>query len=63
MELDIYLRKAVLGQKSISFIGPKLWSKINNDLKTVLATNSFTHALKKEMLINLIIWSNKIIII
>ena len=46
------LRKTVLGQKSISFLGPKIWSKINNDLKTVLMTNSFTHTLQKEMLNN-----------
>ena len=49
------LRKTVLGQKSISFLGPKIWSKINNDLKAVLMTNSFTHTLQKEMLNNLII--------
>ena len=61
--LDIPLRKTVLGQKSISFLGPKIWSKINNDLKTVLTTNSFTDILKKEMLNNLIILKNKIITI
>ena len=54
MGLDIPLRKTVLGQKSVSFLGPKTWSKINNDLKTVLTTNSFNHILKKEMLKNLI---------
>ena len=48
-------RKTVLGQKSISFLVPKIWSKINNDLKIVLTTNSFTHILDKEMLNNLII--------
>ena len=53
--LDIPLRKTVLGQKSILFLGPKIWSKINNNLKAVLMTNSLTHALKKEMLNNMII--------
>ena len=53
--LDIPRRKTVLGQKSTSFLRPKIWSKINNDLKTVLTTNSFTHILKKKMLNNLII--------
>ena len=48
-------RKTVLWQKIISFHVPKIWSKINNDLKTVLTTNSFTHILDKEMLNNLII--------
>ena len=53
MALDIPLQKTVLVQKSISFLGRKMWSKLNNDLK--LTTNSFTHTLKKEMLNNLII--------
>ena len=55
MALDTPLQKTVFGQKSISFLGPKTWSKISNDLKTVLSTNSFTYTLKKEMLNNLII--------
>ena len=55
MALDIPLRKTVLGQKRISFLGPKLWSKISNDLKAVLTANFFTHTLKKEMLNNLIV--------
>ena len=55
MALDIPLRKTVLGQKSISFLGPKIRSEINNDLKAVLTINSFTHTLKKKMLNNLII--------
>ena len=53
MALDIPLRKSTMGQKGISFLGPKVWSKINNDLKTVPTTASFTHALKKYMLDNL----------
>ena len=52
--LDIPLQKTVLGQKRISFLGSKMWSKINNDLKTA-NDSSFTHTLKKEMLNNLII--------
>ena len=63
MALDTPLQKTVFGQKSISFLGPKIWFKINNDLKAVLSTNSFTHTLKKEMLNNLIILKNKIIVI
>ena len=55
MALDIPLQKIVLGQKSISFLGPKIWFKTNNDLKKVLTTNSFTHSLKKEMLNSLMI--------
>ena len=63
MALDIPLQKTVLGQKSTSFIGPKIGFKINNDLKTVLMTNFFTYTLKKEMLNNLIIQKNKTITI
>ena len=45
MALDIPLRKTTIGQKSISFLRPKIWSKTNNSLKAV--TTTFTHALKK----------------
>ena len=54
MALDIPLRKAALGQKYISFLGPKIWSKISKDLKVVKTTNRFTHRLKKEILDNMI---------
>ena len=53
MALDIPLRKTALGQK-ISFLGPKISSKISNDLKVVKTTNCFTHGLKKEILDNMI---------
>ena len=54
MVLDIPLRKTALEQKNISFLGPKIWSKISNDLKAVKTTNCFTHGLKKEILGNMI---------
>ena len=54
MALDMPLRKTALGQKNISFLGPKIWSKISNDLKVVKATNCFTHGLKREILDNMI---------
>ena len=54
MALDIPLRKAALGQKNISFLGPKVWSKISNDLKVVKTTNCSTHGLKKVILNNMI---------
>ena len=62
MALDTPLWKTVLGQKYCPKIS-KIWSKINDDLKIVLTTISFTHTLKKEILNNLIIWKNKIITI
>ena len=53
--LDIPLRKATIRQKSISFLGPKVLSKTNSSLKAVRTTATFTHALKKHVLENLII--------
>ena len=53
MALDIPLRKTAIGQKNISFLGPKIWARINNDIKTVATTPCFTHALKKHLLDNL----------
>ena len=50
MALDIPLRKTAIGQKNISFLGPKIWSKTNNSLKAVKATATFTHVLNKHML-------------
>ena len=54
MALDIPLRKTALGQKGISFLGPKIWSKISNDLKIAKTTNFFPHGFKKKVLDNLI---------
>ena len=50
MALDIPLRKTTIGQKSISFLRTKVWSKTNNSLKAVITTVTFTHALKKHVL-------------
>ena len=48
LALDIPLRKTTIGKKSISFLGPKLWSKTNYSLKAAKATVTFTHTLKKH---------------
>ena len=55
MVLDIPLRKTTIGQRSISFLGPKVWSKTSNSLKAVKTTATFTQASKKHVLENLII--------
>ena len=55
MALDIPLRKTTIGQKSILFLGTKVWSKTNHSLKAVKTTATFTHALKKHVLQNMII--------
>ena len=53
MALDIPLRKTTLGQKSISFLGPEIWSKVDSDVKKLKTTTSLTHSLKKHLLDNL----------
>ena len=53
MALDIPLRKANTGQKSLSFLGPKIWSKIRPSIKNVRASFYFMHAIKKNILLHL----------
>ena len=53
MALDIPLRKANTGQKSLSFLGPKRWSKIGPSIKNVRTSSSSMHAIKKNILLHL----------
>ena len=53
MALDIPLQKANTGQKSLYFLGPKIWSKIKPSIKNVKALSSFMHAHKKNILLHL----------
>ena len=50
MALDIPLCRTNKGQKSMSFLGPKIWNKVSSNIKTAATTSSFTHCLKKEIL-------------
>ena len=50
MALDIPLCRTNKGQKSMSFLGPKIWNKVSSNIKTAATTSSFTHRLKKEIL-------------
>ena len=52
MALDISLcrTRTIKGQKSVSFLGPKIWNKLNSNIKTAATTASFTHCLKKKIL-------------
>ena len=50
MGLEIPLRKGNLGQKIISFLGPSIWNKLSNDLKTLNTATSFTQNYKKLVL-------------
>ena len=48
MVLDIPLRKTNTKQKSLSFLGPRIWSKIGPR-----TSSSFMHAIKKNKLLHL----------
>ena len=53
MALDIPLRKTNTGQRGLSFLGPKIWSKIGLSIKNVRTSPSFVHAIKKNILLHL----------
>ena len=53
MALGILLQKTNTGQKSLSFLGPKTWSKISPTIKNVKTSSSFMHAIKKNILLHL----------
>ena len=57
MALDIPLCRTNKGQKSMSFLGPKIWNKVSSNIKTAATTSSFTHRLKKEILSKLQEWA------
>ena len=48
MALDIPHYKNIKGQKSMSFLGPKVWNKLSSNIETAPTTASFTHRLKKK---------------
>ena len=50
MVLDIPLCRTNKGQKSMLFLGPKIWNKVSSNIKTDATTSSFTNRLKKEIL-------------
>ena len=50
MALDIPLRKTNTGQRALSFLGSKIWTKISHSTKNVKITASLTHTLKREIL-------------
>ena len=50
MALDMPLCRTIKGQKSMSFLGPKIWNKVSSNIKTAATTSSFTHRSKKKIL-------------
>ena len=53
MSLDIPLQKTNTGQKSLSLLGPTIWSKIGPSIKNVRTSSFFMHAIKKNILFHL----------
>ena len=53
MALDIPLRKINTGQKSLSFLGLKIWFKISPSIQNARTSPSFMHAIKKNNLLHL----------
>ena len=47
------LRKTNTGQKILSFLGPKIWSKIGPNIKNLRTLSSFMHAIKKDISLHL----------
>ena len=52
MALDIPPCRTNKGQKGMSFLGPKVWNKVNSNIKTAVTTSCFTHRLKKKFLVS-----------
>ena len=52
MALDMPLQKTNTGQKSLSFFGPNIWSKIGPSIKNVRTSSSFMHAIKENILLH-----------
>ena len=53
LALGIPLQKTVTGQKSLPFLGSKIWSKIGPSIKNAKTSSSFMHAIKKNILLHL----------
>ena len=56
MALDVPLRKTNTGQKSLSSLGSKIWSKIGPSIKNVKTLSSFMPVIKKNILPHLQKW-------
>ena len=50
MALDIPFCRTNKGQKTMPFLCPNIWNKLNSNIKTAATTASLTHHLKKETL-------------
>ena len=50
MTSDIPLCRKNKGQKSMSFLGPRILIMLNSNINAAATTASFTHSLKKEII-------------
>ena len=50
IHIKLDLRKIILRQKSISFLGPSIWNKLSKDIKVLNAPTSITYNYKKLVL-------------
>ena len=44
------LRKSSTGQKSLSYLGPKLWNNLPSNLKSANSANAFKHKIKNHFM-------------
>ena len=61
--LDIPLCRTIKWQKSMSFLGPRIWNTFSSSIEKAATTASFTYRLKKEILIKLQEWAILLIFI
>ena len=47
LKLDLPFRQSCLGQKTISYLGPKTWNNLAAGLKLRRCINTFKHDIKK----------------
>ena len=47
-KLDLRFRKSCIGQKTLSYIGPKTWNNLPAQIKLSKNVNTFKHDIKKS---------------
>ena len=47
LKLDLPLRQSSLGQKTISYLGPKTWNNLAAEIKLQRSVNTFKHNIKR----------------
>ena len=47
-KLDLPFRKSCIGQKTLSYIGPKIWNYLPAQIKLSISVNTFKHDIKKS---------------